>query len=679
MLCLAEHKYILIHCVSAKYEGGCFILLQKKWSIALFAFVMMLSVVFSTTASAQSQFTDVPVGADGYEEINYLVELGVIKGYKQKDGTTIYKPNNAVTRAQAAKMVIEATGREPLAVKTASFTDVHVGTEQSGYIERAMELGLFNVKKGGYFWPNKPLTRDEMSFVLAKAFGLDIEATSGYASGFSDITSAHTYYKYINAIYYNGITTGDNGKYLPNNTVTRKHFALFVSRANSDAFRLDLPIQGVDVDSNDQVIAQVKVATADLNVRQKPTAVSTNIIGRVKSGDILSVYGQEGNWLKVYYEGKYGYVSRSYVKFLNASGKEIGNATGEVVANAATVQAYSQPATTAAKVGTFAKGAKITVYETLDGWYLTKVGSLPAYVQIGDTNVIVVEEQPPVVTKPEETKPVDKAPTTPPAAEKPTINNEAGVVKGRVTVGGLHVRAAASPSAKSYGKLGVGNIVTVHSISNYWAHVTTHSGIKGYVHKSYLKLLNQSGSVVKDRIIVLDPGHGGKDPGAVSGSYTEKSIVLKVSNLVKQKLEAQGAKVKMTRTGDTYPSLPERVAFSKNNYAEIFVSIHVNAASSTAATGAETFYSVSTGDMYKEDIDLATFVNNQIVKNAEMKNRGVRKYPYYVINNMDIPSILVELGFISNPQDRAKLVSNEYIEIYAQSIYNGIIQYYSKQ
>lgn len=83
--------------------------------------------------------------------------------------------------------------------------------------------------------------------------------------------------------------------------------------------------------------------------------------------------------------------------------------------------------------------------------------------------------------------------------------------------------------------------------------------------------------------------------------------------------------------------------------------------------------------MYKEDIDLATFVNNQIVKNAEMKNRGVRKYPYYVINNMDIPSILVELGFISNPQDRAKLVSNEYIEIYAQSIYNGIIQYYSKQ
>lgn len=645
----------------------------------LFAFVMVLSVVFSTNASAASKFTDVPVGADGYEEINYLVDLGVIKGYPQANGTTIYKPNNSVTRAQAAKMVIEATGREPLAVKTASFVDVYVGTEQSGYIERAMELGLFNIKKGGYFWPNKPLSRDEMSFVLAKAFGLNIEDTSGYASGFSDITASHPYYKYINAIYYNGITTGDNGKYLPNNTVTRKHFALFVARANSEAFRLDLPVQGETVNSGDEAIAQAKVTAADLNVRLKPTAASQNIIGRVKTGDVLTVYGQEGNWIKIQYEGKYGYVSQSYVKFLDADGKELGKATGEVVANAATVQAYSKPNTAAAKVGAFTKGTKVTVFSTVnDDWYLTKVGSLPAYMQIADTNVIVVEDQPPVVEVPEDTKPVEQVPPTPPVVEKPTINN-GGAVKGRVTVGGLHVRETASASARSYGKLGVGNIVTVHSVKGYWAHVTTHSGIKGYVHKSYIKLLNQSGSVLKDRIIVLDPGHGGKDPGAMSGSYTEKAIVLKVSNLVKQKLEAQGAVVKMTRTGDTYPTLPERVAFTKNNYGEIFLSIHVNAASSTSAQGAETFYSVSTGDMYKEDIDLATFVNNQIVKNADMKNRGVRKYPYYVINNMIIPSVLVELGFISNAADREKLVSNKYVEIYAQSIYNGIVQYYSKQ
>lgn len=644
----------------------------------LFALVLAFTAMFSVQASAAVKFTDVPQGSDGYDEINYLVNLNVIKGYLQNDGTSLYQPQNAVTRAQAAKMVIEASGSTPLIVNEASFVDVHLGTEQSGYIERAMQLGLFDINKGGYFWPNKPLTRDEMSYVLAKAFKLDLEKTANHASGFSDITSNHKYYKYINAIYYNGITQGDSGKYLPNSSVTRKHFALFVARATSEGFRLDLPVQGVDVDNNDKALGQVSVTAAELNVRQEATSASSNIIGRVKKSDILTVYGETGNWLKVYYEGKYGYVSRSYVKFLDADNQPLGAVQGQVVAHAATVTAFSKAATTSTQLGTFKKGATITVYKTLDGWYLTKIGNFPAYVQIGDTTAPTVE-QPPAVTPPEDSKPIEEVPTKPTTPENPVVDNEKNVVKGRVTVNSLNVRKTTSASSASLGKLGVGNVVTVHDINGYWAHITTHSGIKGYVHKSYLKLLNQSGSVLKDRVIVIDPGHGGKDPGAVSSSYTEKAIVLRVSTLLKEKLEAAGATVKLTRTGDSYPSLPERVAFTKANYGEIFLSIHVNAATSTAAKGAETFYSVSSGDMYKEDIDLATFVNSQIVKNAEMANRGVKKYPYYVINNMVIPAILVELGFISNAQDREKLVSSTYNEIYAQSMFNGIVQYYSKQ
>lgn len=650
----------------------------RKISIMLFAFVMTLSVVLSVPASAAVTFKDIPQGSDGYEEIHYLANLGVIKGYEQNDGSTLYAPKKAVTRAQAAKMVVEASGHKPLIVKESSFVDVHVGGEQSGYIERAVELGLFDIKKGGYFWPNKPLDRGEMGYVLAKAFNLDVEKTANYASGFSDITSSHKYYKYINAIYYNGITIGDNGKYLPNNSVTRKHFALFVARATSEDYRLDLPIQGVDNEDNTKAIGQVKVTAAELNVRQSATSSSANIIGRVKKGDILTVYGQENNWLKVYYEGKYGYVSKSYMKFLDADGNEIGKTTGQVVANLAKVTAYSKPAVTATQLGTFTNGVNIPVYKTLDGWYLTMIGNLPAYVQIADTNVIETEEQPPVEENPDEdSKPIEK-PTPPPVEENPGQGNPTAV-KGRVTVNGLNMRKAASSSSASVGTLGKGNVVTVHGINGYWANITTKSGVKGYVHKSYLKLLNQSGSVLKNRVIVLDPGHGGKDPGAVNGSYTEKAIVLKVGTLVKEKLEAAGATVKMTRKGDTFPTLQERVAFTKSNYGEIFVSIHVNAASSTSAKGAETFYSVSSGDMYQEDIDLATYINNQIVKNADMKNRGVKKYPYYVINNMVIPAVLVELGFISSPEDRAKLISSSYNEIYAQSIYNGIVQYYSKQ
>ena len=77
--------------------------------------------------------------------------------------------------------------------------------------------------------------------------------------------------------------------------------------------------------------------------------------------------------------------------------------------------------------------------------------------------------------------------------------------------------------------------------------------------------------------------------------------MLKVSTLVKQKLEASGAKVYMTRTGDTYPTLQDRVDFTKDKYGEIYVSVHVNAATSTSAKGTETYYSVSTGEQYHSE------------------------------------------------------------------------------
>jgi len=135
----------------------------------------------------------------------------------------------------------------------------------------------------------------------------------------------------------------------------------------------------------------------------------------------------------------------------------------------------------------------------------------------------------------------------------------------------------------------------------------------------------------------------------------------------------------MTRTGDTYPTREGRVDFTHTNYGEIFVSIHANYADNTAAQGTETYYAKTPGDVYEEDIDLATFVNNQIVKNVNMKDRRVREMKYIVIANTNIPAILVELGFLSNSEDRAKLTDDQYVELFAESIYKGIVEYYSKQ
>ncbi|MEG0472937.1 MAG: N-acetylmuramoyl-L-alanine amidase, partial [Solibacillus sp.] len=127
-----------------------------------------------------------------------------------------------------------------------------------------------------------------------------------------------------------------------------------------------------------------------------------------------------------------------------------------------------------------------------------------------------------------------------------------------------------------------------------------------------------------------------------------------------------------------YPSLDDRHKFATDKYGEMFVSIHANSATNTSAKGTETYYSVTSNENEKEDLVLATNINNAIVKNVGTSNRGVKRADFVVIKNLKIPAVLVELGFVSNAEDRAKLLSDEHIEAYAQSIYNGIVEYYGR-
>ncbi|MFG3431241.1 N-acetylmuramoyl-L-alanine amidase [Lysinibacillus fusiformis] len=637
----------------------------KKISLILCVLFISASMftIHSASVSAATNsnitFEDVTKNHPAYEEINYLVSLGVIQGYFV-NGKRVFGPNNNVTRGQAAKMVVVASGNKPLVVNKSSFSDVKVGTEMSGYIERAVQLGFFDKNIKGEFLPNKALSRGEMSYVLTKAFNLDTSEYEGIDSPFTDVGITHEYVKYINTIYYNGITNGTGKTYLPNSTVTRSQFSLFVARAKSEKYRLELPVKGVTVPDTSQVIGLVKVTTDGLNIRKSTDSTSTtNIVGKVNTGGKLSVYAVEGNWLKVSYKGAYAYIFKQYAEFLDADGNALGAVEKEVTTKNA-VNLYVKPTSSAKVISTIKANVKLPVYKTVGGYYLTQVNGLPGYVVANSTTDTVEEEKP---------NP-NPDPGTPPVTS--------GDVLGRVTVANLNVRSQSNSTSAVLFKLNKGEYVQVNSISGYWAEIT-YNGQTGFVHKSYLKLLNQSAKPLQNRVIILDPGHGGKDPGTVKGSVSEKSITLKVSTQVKQLLENAGAKVYMTRTGDTYPSLQDRVDFTQANYGEIFVSVHVNSAANSSAQGTETYYAISTGDMYQEDIDLATFVNNQIVNNLNMKNRGVKQEQYYVIRNMVIPSILVELGFLTNTEDHNKMTNDQYVNLFAESIYNGILQYYKKQ
>jgi len=217
------------------------------------------------------------------------------------------------------------------------------------------------------------------------------------------------------------------------------------------------------------------------------------------------------------------------------------------------------------------------------------------------------------------------------------------------------------------------------------------------------------------KTIVIDAGHGGKDPGAVGYRGTkEKDIALDVAKRLEKKL-AKNMKVKivMTRDEDIFLRLSERTKIANESNGSLFISIHTNAAEDRRASGFETFLigqnkneaavrvaarenavlelEGSTGkkltdeDLIKATIaqsafaskseQFASLVQKEIKKRVQSKDRGVKQAGFYVLMGASMPNVLVELGFISNPSEEKKLRSSQYRDQLATAIYRAVEQY----
>ena len=176
------------------------------------------------------------------------------------------------------------------------------------------------------------------------------------------------------------------------------------------------------------------------------------------------------------------------------------------------------------------------------------------------------------------------------------------------------------------------------------------------------------------KTIVIDAGHGGKypngDPGAVNGSKYEKTANLAIAKKVGAKLKAKGYNVKYTRTKDVYFSLEERCRMSNNWDADIFVSIHLNAAANKDASGIETWRYSNVGTQTKK---LADNVQTELIAALGWKNRGVKTTTnLYVLKHTKASACLIEAGFISNDAECKKLFNSTYQEKLANAIVKGI-------
>lgn len=172
------------------------------------------------------------------------------------------------------------------------------------------------------------------------------------------------------------------------------------------------------------------------------------------------------------------------------------------------------------------------------------------------------------------------------------------------------------------------------------------------------------------KIICVDPGHGGKDPGAVNGSKHESIAALAIARKVGAMLESKGYEVVYTRTTDKHITLAERCAISNNKGANAFISIHLNASTNRNAHGIETWHYYKVGDKTKE---LANNIQNALIESTSATNRGVKTTEtLYVLKHTIAPAVLVECGFISNHEESELLFDDDYQNKIANAIVTGI-------
>ncbi len=215
--------------------------------------------------------------------------------------------------------------------------------------------------------------------------------------------------------------------------------------------------------------------------------------------------------------------------------------------------------------------------------------------------------------------------------------------------------------------------------------------------------------------IIIDPGHGGKDPGSVGHKGTkEKDIVLDVSKRLARKIQKNlRIKTVLTRDEDVFVRLQDRTKFANTNEGDLFISIHVNSNESKKPYGFETYLlkpgrnqeainvalrensvielegnefekltdeqliqaTIAQSGFVQYSEKFAALIQEEIDKRVQSRNRGVKQAGFYVLMGASMPNVLIELGYISNPNEEKKLNSSSYRDVLATSIYYAILQY----
>lgn len=410
------------------------------------------------------------------------------------------------------------------------------------------------------------------------------------------------------------------------------------------------------------------ITASSLNVRSNPSTTSS-IIGTLQNGAKITVISQANGWTQIRFNGKTAWVSSDFVKLDGVNKPEppktptppSGNkgVVGTITADLLNVR--NSGSLNGKLIGTVSKGQQFVILAEVNSWIKIEfkskkygwVSSL--YVNKNKTN-----------------------PTNP-----PTTNDNS--VKGSsvsILENGTNIRKGPGTNFDVVKVANAGERYAIVSLNNNWYEIKMPSGGTAYVAGWLVSVIGSAPDVTKPgsqkgligKTIVLDPGHGGIDNGTTGAQGSlEKIYTLRSAMLLKSKLQAAGAKVILTRSDNqTYVSLSERVSISHAYSADAFISLHYDSTVDRSANGLTTYY------YHNYQKALADSIHSALMNQVKIYNRGVRFGDFHVIRENRQKSVLIELGFLSNPSEERLITSDSYQNAAMTGIVNGLAQYFSK-
>ncbi|WP_042352339.1 SH3 domain-containing protein [Bacillus massiliigorillae] len=467
------------------------------------------------------------------------------------------------------------------------------------------------------------------------------------------------------------------------------------------------------------------VSADTLRVRSTPST-NASIVGVLQQNQQVQILGTQNGWSKIEFGSTIGWVSSEYLRFKHLKGYTTGSS----------LNIRSKASDTSTKIGSLNKGTQVTIISESQGWYYIQSGyingwvskdyislqgskedSTPSrdsnyvggikYVKSSTLNVrsksstnstiVQVLKQNDQVTVLQEVGEWSKvqfsngqgwvanqylASSTNTTQENSHSSNQGNIVLRS----NANLRTGPSTQHQSVLLGQAGSTYKVIGSSGDWIQVQLPNGSAAWV-ASWLttgtnSTTNTSNGTqqttvshsrgIQGKTIVLDAGHGGRDPGKIGATYLEKDLTLATVMETASLLQAAGANVIFTRNQDAYIALEERVRVSHASNADAFISFHYNSALKTSSGIMSFYYSPS------KDRMLANSIQNELVKNTNLHNAGVHFGDFHVSRENSKPSVLVELGFLSNPTEESIISTASYRQKVARGIVQGVTNYFNQ-